>query len=486
MNYEKLASAIVKNVGGETNISNLTHCATRLRFNLNDDLKADAEKIKHIEGVMGVVNQGGQFQVIIGNDVDHVYSEILKRGSFKKVTSAESNNSNGIVSKVFDTIAGVFTPILPAITGAGMLKALLALLLSFNLIAAESQSYYILNLISDAAFFFLPVMLAHTSAIKFRCNPFMAMSLAGVLLHPSFSALVDAGEPVSFLGLPVTLAHYSSSVIPIILTVWLMSYVERFADKISPKPIKFFSQPLITLVVVAPIALIAIGPLGSIIGGYLATAVTFLNGQSLWLVTLIMGASLPLLIMTGMHYSLFPLVMTQFATSGFDGLLAPAMLAANIGQGAAALCVAAKTKNKNLKQLASSSGFTALLGITEPAMYGVNLKLKKPFIGVMIGGAVGGLYAGLFGVKSFALASPGLAALPIFIGPDNNLINALITCVISFIVTFAATWILGFEDPIEENTIDEVLDGTEIDAQMYDVTTPINIAHSENHSDMTL
>lgn len=474
MNYPKLASDIIKNVGGDANVANVTHCATRLRFNLKDVSKANEETLKKTKGVMGVVNKGGQFQIIIGSDVASVYYEILKLGDFEKGSSNDTGEKKNVVSVVLDTIAGIFTPILPAITGAGMIKAVLVLLTASGLLGTESQSYYILNFISDAAFFFLPMFLAYTSAVKFKCNPFMAMSLAGVLLHPNLTALVGAGNPVHFLGLPVTLATYSSSVIPIILTVWLMSYVEKFADKISPKPIKFFSKPLITLLVVAPIALIALGPIGTVVGNVVAQGVNILSAKAGWLVVLLMGAFSPLLVMTGMHYSFFPIVFTQMATSGYDTILGPGMLAANIAQGAAALCVALKSKNSDLKQLAGSSGITAVLGITEPALYGVNLKLKKPFIGVMIGGAVGGLYGGIVGLKGYAMAVPGLAALPIFIGPEgSNFINAIIVCVIAFVVTFVATWFLGFEDLVDEEDNDEEFPKQEALTNKINIASPL-------------
>lgn len=452
MNYEKLASSILNNVGGKDNVVNLTHCVTRLRFNLKDNSKANEKALEKLDGVVGVIKQGGQFQVVIGNEVANVYKEVVKLVGVQnnKVKVLSNKNDESLLSRVLDTIAGIFTPILPAITGAGMLKAILILLTTFNVLAEESQTYYILNFISDAAFYFFPVILAYTAAVKFNANPFIAMTIGGVLIHPSFTALVNNNEPVKFLGLPVTLASYSASVIPIILTVWLLSYVEKIVDKITPKIFKFFLSPLLIFVIVAPISLIVIGPLGTIFGNYLAAFISYLNNNLGWLVVGVLGAISPLLVMTGMHYSFFPLLITSFATFGYESMMTPAMLAANIAQGAAAVCVSVKSKNLKLKQLAGSSGFTAVLGITEPAMYGVNLKLKKPFLGVMIGGFVGGLYAGFTGVKSFAMGPPGLSSLPIFMGPGNNLINATITIVISFVVAFIATWIIGFEDPVEE------------------------------------
>ncbi len=356
-----------------------------------------------------------------------------------------------VVSKVLDVIAGIFTPVLAAITGAGMLKAVLALIITFKLVSPESQTYELLYIMSEAAFYFLPILLAYTSAIKFKCNPAIAMAIAGVLIHPDFVKLVAAGHPISFLGLPVTLAKYGSSVIPIILTVWLMSYVERFISKVSPKSIKFLAVSLLTLLIVAPIALIVIGPLGTIVGNGLAIAISIINGYGPWIVPTLMGAFGPLLVMTGMHYSLFPVVITSLATFGFDTILIPGQLASNVAQGAAAFYVFLKTKNTGVKQIAGPAALTAVLGITEPAMYGVNLKLKKPFTAVLIGGGLGGLYIGITGVKAYGFATPGLAALPVFIQPNSsNFMNTLIGVVISFVGTFVITLILGFEDPIEE------------------------------------
>lgn len=458
MNYEKLASEILTHIGGKDNVLNVTHCATRLRFNLAKSSATNEAALKKVKGVMGVVNKGGQFQIIIGSDVGKVYKEIIHKGTLDTNTSAGTGEKQKIVTRVLDTISGIVTPILAALTAAGMIKAVLVVLTLFNIVSNESQTYYILDFVSDAVFYFLPMLLAYTSAIKFNTNPYMAMMMAGVLLHPNFIALVNAGEPVKFLGLPVGLASYSSSVIPIILIVWFMSYIEKFADKVSPKAIKFFTKPLITALIVAPVALIAIGPLGTIIGDYIAIGINIINERAGWAVTFLMGAFSPLLVMTGMHYSIIPATMTQLATSGFDTIMLPGMLAANIAQGAATIAVALKTKNSTLKQLAFSSGTTAVLGITEPAMYGVNLRLKKPFIAVMIGGGVAGLYGGIVGLKAYTLASPGLAGIPIFIGPTpSNFINALIVCAISFGITFVATWIIGFEDEVEveEKNIEE-------------------------------
>ena len=461
MNFERIAKEVLENVGGANNVAHVTHCVTRLRFNLKDDSKADIDKIKKIKGVMGQVNKGGQFQVIIGNDVSDVYKELLKLGNFKSSNNQEEEKGakKGIITSVFDTIAGIFTPIIPAIAGCGMLKAFLGLFVALGLISTETQTYYIFSFISDAAFFFMPLLLAYTAGIKFKTSPFLAMVIGGVLLHPSFSALVCAGEPVSFLGLPVRLVNYSSSVIPIILIVWLMSYVEKLANKFIPKVLRLVFVPLIVITVTAPIGLIVIGPLGTVIGDVLASGIMFIDSKATWTLPLIMGGLTPLIVMTGMHYSLYPALFTQLATLGYQTLM-PGMLISNVCQGAAALCVSIKSKNSELKQLASSTGITALLGITEPAMYGVNLKLKKPLYAVLCGGALGGLYAGLTAVKGYTPSGSGLPGIAAYIGPEmSNVVNILIACGIGFVATFIITWFIGFEDEVnEDEAVEEISD----------------------------
>lgn len=466
--YKKLALSIIELVGGEKNVSSVTHCATRLRFNLNDDSKAQTEKIKNTKGVMGVVNKGGQYQVVIGSDVQSVYREILQLGSFEGDNSGEEQEKKGPVVKVLDTIAGIFTPIIPAITGAGMLKAVMALLVAFSAISTESQTYQFLNFFADAAFYFLPILIANSAAKKFRCNSYMAMSIGGVLLHPNFINMVntakETGQGLEFIGIPVSLVSYSSSVIPIILAIWFMSFVEPLADKISPKPIKFFTKPLLTLIITAPIALIVLGPLGNIIGDGIASGINFLDRYASWLVPLIVGTLTPLMVMTGMHYGLIPIGINNIATAGFDTVVGPGMLGSNIAQGGASLAVAVRTKNSEVRQLATSAGITAVCGITEPAMYGISLRFKKPLIAAMIGGGVSGLFLGITGVGRYTSGSPGLLALPGYIGTEGfrNITFACIGAAIAFVVSFVISFILGIDDPkVESNEETTDRDGNE-------------------------
>ena len=473
MDYKQLASDILARVGGESNIISFTHCATRLRFNLKDTAKADTENLKNMPGIMGVVNKGGQYQIVIGSDVPNVYRELMALGSFSGSEPPEEKDERNAFIRALDTIAGIFTPILPAITGAGILKALMALLVAFKWIDTASQTYQILNIISDAAFFFLPFLIANSAANKFRANPYMAMSISGVLLHPTFISMVntakETGDAIRFIGLPVTAASYSSSVIPIILSVWFMSYIEPIADRISPKPVKFFTKPLITLIISAPVALIVLGPLGNIVGNGIAAFISTLDTYAKWLVPLLVGIFTPWMVMTGTHYGLVPIGINNVATAGFDTIVGPGMLGSNIAQGGAAFAVYFRTKNSTMKQLTLSSGITAVCGITEPALYGVNLKLKRPLIASMIGGGVSGLFLGIFGVGRYTTGSPGLLALPGYIGPDGftNLIYAIIGSAIAFAVSFAATLIMGFEDiPEAAGTQTQSVKHTAVEAEL--------------------
>ncbi|MCL6329590.1 PTS beta-glucoside transporter subunit EIIBCA [Pectobacterium carotovorum subsp. carotovorum] len=455
MNYQKLGVDILALSGGKQNVSKLTHCATRLRFEFNDSDAVQADAIAKLPGVISVVDRGGQFQVVIGNDVQITYRAILNEigemNGQRTASSKEPQKKGGILSQIISVISTTFTPVIPAITGAGMIKALLAILKLTGLISADSTTYRLLDTISDAAFFFLPVLLAYGASIKFACNPILAMTIAGALLHPNLAQLLASGGPISFIGIPVRLADYAGSVLPIILTVWIMSYIEQFAEKISPSMIKFFTKPMIVLLFTAPLALVVIGPFGIFLNDLVASGATIIDGKASWLIPMLMGGLQPFLVITGTAWAMTPIATSQLTRNGFEMINGPGMLASNIAQGAATLCVAFKTKNKNLKQLASSAGFTALLGITEPSLYGVTLKLKKPLIAAMIGGGCAGIYAGLAGLVRYAFVSPGLAALPAFIGENPmNIVHALITCAIAIVVTFALTWIMGFDDPVDE------------------------------------
>ena len=440
MDYKKTAAEILRLVGGEKNVASVTNCMTRLRFNLNDAKKADVEAIKKTKGVQGVVTKNGQFQVVIGTDVGNVCDEIKKLGKFEENAAADSTEKNGIIAAFFGTLTAIFQPIIPALAGSGMIKALLALLVALKLVDPGSQTYQIFNAFGDALFSFMPFILAFSAAKRFKCNPYVSAVLAGVLLHSSFTGL-NTGDLVHLFGfIPVTMISYGGSVVPILLIVWVQSYIEKFANKISPKPVKIFLAPMITIIVTGIIGITIAGPLGNLVGQVIAIGFNGLNDYAGWVIPVLMGTFCPFFVMTGMHYCFAPIQTIQYATLGYGTILGPGMLASNIAQGTAALVVGIKSKNKDLKQLGFSSGVTGLMGITEPALYGVNLRLKKPLYASMIGGCAAGLYAGITGIHTFSSTTAGIFALPVYIGGEGfgNVMNAAITIVISMVVTAIA------------------------------------------------
>ena len=456
MDYKKTAAEILRLVGGEKNVASVTNCMTRLRFNLNDAKKADVEAIKKMKGVQGVVTKNGQFQVVIGTDVGNVCDEIKKLGKFEENAAADSTEKNGIIAAFFGTLTAIFQPIIPALAGSGMIKALLALLVALKLVDPGSQTYQIFNAFGDALFSFMPFILAFSAAKRFKCNPYVSAVLAGVLLHSSFTGL-NTGDPVHLFGfIPVTMISYGGSVVPILLIVWVQSYIEKFANKISPKPVKISLAPMITIIVTGIIGITIAGPLGNLVGQVIAIGFNWLNDYAGWVIPVLMGTFCPFFVMTGMHYCFAPIQTIQYATLGYGTILGPGMLASNIAQGTAALVVGIKSKNKDLKQLGFSSGVTGLMGITEPALYGVNLRLKKPLYASMIGGCAAGLYAGITGIHTFSSTTAGIFALPVYIGGEGfgNVMNAAITIVISMVVTAIATFIIGFDDPVDAETDD--------------------------------
>ena len=450
MNYESLSKDILQLVGGTTNITWAGHCATRLRINVKNISKVNKEHLQQLTGVIGVMQSGKQMQIVIGPDVANLFMAFSKLGNFEDNKQGDDGEKKNIAVRIVDAIAGVFTPILPALCGAGMLKAILVLLTTFSIITEDSSTYQFFSIFSDSLFYFLPMFLAYTAAKKFNCNPFVAVSVAGIMLHPTFTAMVAAGEPVDFFGIQVPLITYSSSVIPIILTVWFMGYVERGISRITPNALKFFTVPVLTILIAAPVGLLIFGPLGDVLGGWLSSAISFMDSRASWLVLTLMGAFSPLIVMSGMVYSLFPIIFQGLAQSGYTTLLSVSALPSNLAQGGACMAVALRTKDKELRSVAISSGITAMMGITEPALYGVTLRLKKPLLAVFIAGGVGALYGALVFLRSFGMVSPGLAAFAVFIDPSGspmNLINFFIVCLIGFGVSFVLTLILGFDDP---------------------------------------
>lgn len=444
--YDKLAVDLVEAVGGSDNVNSVIHCMTRLRFDLKDKGFPNKEAVENMTGVQGVVISGGQFQVVVGPDVAKV-AEAISKYEFTEEIKDDKDDNESLVSKVLGAISAIFQPLIPAISGAGMIKAVLTLLTALKLLDNTSQSYVLLNTVSDTIFYFLPVLLAVSSAKHFNTDPFVAGAIGGLLIHPSFIGMVSDGEAIHYFGLPVKLISYGAAVIPPILIVFIQQYVEKFTIKISPSTIRIFFAPLLQLLIMAPIALVIVGPLGSYIGDILYVVFDFLNKEARWLIPVLMGTFTPLLVMTGMHISFMPIQLAQYAALGYGTLLGPGMLASNLAQAGSCFAVGVKSKDKEMRKIAFSAGTTALFGVTEPALYGVTLKLKRPLIAAMIGGGVAGLWGGLVNMRTYASSVAGLTALPVYLGGGiQNVINAAIAIVIALVVGFIATIVLGFED----------------------------------------
>ena len=479
MDYESVAKKILQRVGGAENVTGLVHCMTRLRFNLKDESIVDDEAVKKTKGVMGVMKKGGQYQIIIGNDVGYVYEELNKLGNFsnrvpkKKENSTEKKN---ILTMLMDTISGIMTPVIPAIIGAAMIKVLLTLLPMIGVLNTSGDTYQLLNVIGDGAFFFMPVLIAVSASKKFGTNVYYAASIALIMLHPNFISMMttahDANETIRFLGfIPVTYATYSYSVIPIILAVWSLKYVEKFVDKITPVITKNFLKPMLVVLIEAPIALIILGPLGAICGNVLSDVVYFIHDKLGFIAVGLVAGIYPFVVMAGMHHAFTPIKLGMIATTGYENFICIGELCSNMAQGAASLAVAIKSKNKDFKQIAGSSAFSALLaGITEPALYGVTLRLKRPMRGACIGAVAGGLFGGFFQLKCFGIATPAIVTIVQYVEESRpmSLLIAALTILITVIVAFIATMLIGFEDVVDEDDEEEYLEEVKEEPELTD------------------
>ncbi|WP_074391471.1 beta-glucoside-specific PTS transporter subunit IIABC [Streptococcus suis] len=460
MKYKNTALAILEAVGGEKNVLRATHCVTRLRLELKDENIVSDERVKSISGVLGIMKKNGQYQIILGNDVANYYKEFTALGKFDSDSVQQVKKAN-VLEQVIEYIAGSMTPLIPAMLGGGMIKVLVIVLPMLGLLKADSQSISFLAFFGDAPYYFMPIFLAYSASQKLKVTPALAMSVAGILLHPNFVQMVSTGDPLHFLGAPVTPASYGSSVIPILIMVWLMKYIEAVFNKVTPAVTKSFLQPTLVLLVSGFIALVLVGPLGVIVGEGLSQLVEQMHGVAGWLTLAVLGAIMPFIVMTGMHWAFAPIFLAASIATP-DVLILPAMLGSNLAQGAASMAVAFKSKNSNTKQIAFAAGFSALFaGVTEPALYGVTLKYKKPLYAAMIGGGLAGLFVGLTGVKAYLFAVPSLIALPQFIYSEaaSNITNAMIAAAISIIVTFILAYFLGIDEETSTVNLEKVAPG---------------------------
>ena len=461
-NYAAVSQSIVDAIGGAGNVGAVTHCMTRLRFVLNDDSIVDTAKLKAINGVMGVVRSENQCQVIIGNTVSQAYAEVLKLLP-EGMQPAEPAQGKGkitlkrIGAGILDALIGTMSPLIPAIIGGSMVKLLAMILDMTGVFEKGSSTLIILNVIGDGAFFFLPVMVAASAAVKFKTNMSLAIAIAGVLVHPNFVDLMAKaaqGQHVEFMGMSVTAVKYTYTVIPALCMTWILSYIERWVDRITPAVTKNFLKPMLIVLISAPIAIMLIGPLGIWIGTGISSLVYTIHHYLGWLSVAIMGALWPLLVMTGMHRVFTPSIIQTIAETGKEGMVMPSEIGANLSLGGSSLAVAWKTKNPELRQTALAAAASAIVaGISEPALYGVAVRLKRPLIAALISGFVCGAVAGIGGLASHSMASPGLFTSVQFFDPANpmSIVWVFGVMILAVVLSFFLTLLLGFEDiPVEQ------------------------------------
>lgn len=460
--YQDFAKEILQHIGGKENVKNLTHCMTRLRFVLKDESIANDESIKALKGVMGLRKQGGQYQIIVGNNVAATYKELMKLGISGGAKSNEPITKQKLTVKqvgvnILDAIIGTMSPLIPAIIGGSMIKLLAMLLNMTGLLSLESSTYNILNTIGDAPFFFLPLLVAVSAARKFGSNVFLAMAVAGVLVHPVFMEIMEKaaeGKATTFVYIPLLSVKYTYTIIPSIVLTWLLKYIEDWVDKITPIVTKNFLKPMLILLIAAPIAIVIVGPLGILIGTGISQLVFLVHDQLGFLAVAIVGALWPLLVMTGMHRVFTPTIVQTIAETGKEGMVMPSEIGANLSLGGVSLAVAFKTKNRELRQTALAAASSAIIaGITEPALYGVAIRLKRPMIASVITGFVAGAVAGLAGLASHSMAAPGLFTSVQFIDKDNplSILWIIVVMLISIVLSFILTLVLGFEDIPEDS-----------------------------------
>lgn len=439
MDYKKLAADIVEYVGGTQNIISLEHCSTRLRFTLVNKKQANEEALKKTPGVMGII-ASAQFQIVIGNDVVEVYDEILKicPQNESKQTNIEEKKSIG--ARCMEFVIGIFQPLVPAIAGAGVLKSVLMVLSLFGIMSSTSTLYTMLASISDATFYFLPIMVAVTTANVLKCNRLVAVAAVGYLLLPATTTALAEGMEV--FGVGVSNIAYNAQVFPAILCVCFLALMEKGFNKISPKPIRIFFVPMMALAITIPVTLLLLGPLGYNVGALFTQLILFLYGKLGFLALGLLSAVLPFMIATGMHKALLPYAISTYSELGFEALYMPASLAHNISESGACFAVALRSKDETLRQTALSAGISALMGITEPALYGVTLQHKRALMGVVVSGAISGALMGILAVKAFIVVGPGLASMTMFVDPINS--NNIIMAIIGFVVALLGSFIFTF------------------------------------------
>lgn len=466
--WDAMAHQVLADIGGAGNVARLTHCATRLRLQLKDESKINDAAIRATSGVITTVSSGGQYQIVIGNDVPFLYqalNELIAPSTSAHDDDDSEDSSKGPVGRFIAMISSIFLPVIWVLSGTGLLSAILLIFTRFGWLDTESQTYAILHSAGDCVLYFLPVFLAVTSAKRFKMNQFIAMALGCALVYPDIIALADA-ESVHFFGIPVAATNYTYSVIPIILTVWVASKLEHWLDKHLASNFRNFTTPLLVVLIMVPLVLLTIGPATSWIANSLAGGLEWLWSRAPVVGGFILGAAWQPLVVFGVHWGVWPVIINDIQINHFSHLSAP-LLPAVFGMCGATLGVFLRTRNKQLKELAGPATITGILaGITEPAIYGVTLPLRKPFVYGVIGGAIGGAISAAGGGGTTAFALPGGLTIPTYFGVGNFAV-VMIGTGIAFVVPLVLTLVLGFH----EDTLEEVVDPVE--AEVHEEATAL-------------
>lgn len=500
IDYRKTAQMLVDELGGSDNIINAAHCATRLRFVLKDENIVDKEKVSKIPGVITTVLAGGQFQVVIGNHVKDAYQYVTELITINENAAVTGGKKPNLFNLLIDVISSIFAPFLYTLAACGILQGILGIFVACGA-DTSNGTYRILNFVSWTAFTFLPVLISITASKKFGMNTYVAVVIACALVCPDYIEMVNAGESITIIGIPVMLLSYTSSVIPIILAIWAASYVEKFFNKILPLVVRSLFSAMLTIAVMVPLTLLLFGPIGNTIGGTIGNAYNALYNLSPIVAGIIVGGLWEIFVIFGVHWGITPVTVGNYSALGYDtftGMQASAVFS----QAGATLGVLLKTKNKEMKKIAGSAAVTGLFGITEPAIYGVNLRLKRPMICGCIAGAVGGAVAGGFNAVSWSYNMPGIATIPAYFkaGHATQFIGFLISIIVSFVLGAFLTYITGFKDEanpdgnnsIEEKTTDKIKPETKavrtfkIAAPVTGKSIPIREVHDDVFSSETL
>lgn len=460
MSYESLAKQIIQEVGGKENINSVIHCVTRLRFKLKNESLANKETIKNLDGVMTVVISGGQFQVVIGEHVSKVFAEVTKLigKATEDVDTEETTEKGSIFSRFVSLISGIFMPVMGVMAAAGILKGFLVALTVLGWMSEEMGVYKILFVASDGFFYFMPILLGFSAGKTFKTNSYITATVGAALVYPTMVEMYNAGEALSFLQIPVVLMNYTQSVVPIILAAFFVAKLEKVLLKIIPKSLQLIFVSLIILVIVVPLSFIVIGPISVYASQLLADGAMALYSLSPVITGLFLAGVWQIAVMFGLHWAFIPIMINNITTIGFDpinGLLYCTVFA----QTGAALAVALKTKQTKLKSLSTTASISGFLGITEPAIYGVNLPLKRPFIMACIGGGLGGAVAGFFSAKMYGgFASGGVFGIPMFIDPEGlsaQFYGFTLSLLISLATAFVLTLLFGYTKEIAEKQVEK-------------------------------